>query len=295
MSGERPLRLGVVGLGRMGLRHLKTVQRSQEFTLACLMDRDAGVRSRVAGLGVPIVDDLASFIAAVDVAIIASSSSTHHAIAVPLLAAGIHCLVEKPLALSLADIEVMQAAAVGAGVVLAVGHSERFNPVIWQAQHCLLQAPVSRIATRRGGRESAAIQHDLDLVQDLLVHDLDWLMNALGQLPQSVRVQHCSAQAGQLNEVRCVLGFSGGKEADLQVSRIAEGCERRIELHAPDERQEFDLALTFREGEPDPLARQLSAFHDAIHGRQSRIARADDARQVMTVIEQVRAQCYQAA
>lgn len=295
MQVAAPLRLGLVGLGRMGRRHLKAVQGAAGFTLAALMDSCPVARDGMRSLGVPVVARIADLVGLVDVVIIASTSSAHHENALPLLAAGIHCLVEKPLAVSLDEIEAMQAMAARTGAVLAVGHSERFNPVVMQVQRYLAQSSACRVSARRWSQAAAASQLDLDVVQDLLVHDLDWLMSTLGHPPRLIRVSRCIVGDGQLTEVRCTMGFGEEIEVDLQVSRIAAGCERRIELHDAGHSRAFDLTLTFREGETDPLGHQLASFHDAIHGRQSRIARAEDAWVVMAAVEQVRAWCYQAA
>lgn len=225
----------------------------------------------------------------IDAAIVATPSEQHLASSLPLLNAGIHCLIEKPLALTVADSTRLITAAAMHQARLAVGHSERFNPAIQRARDFLSgnvrAIEVFRMATPGAGAEA-------DVVHDLMVHDLDWLICALSRLPDSVRILDACHAGGSLSRVSCELTFANGLTVQVTSSRIEGKRRRELVLHLNSgETRHINLDSESFQAGKDPLTLQAHAFLDLLRGRTSAIATGVEILQVMTLSEQIRADC----
>jgi predicted dehydrogenase len=281
-SVGRALRLAIVGFGKMGRLHLNAWRRLEEVSIAALVDIDPAK----ADSALPFHTTCDRLIGEIDAAIIATPTAWHYDCALPLLEAGIHCLVEKPVATELAQVRELTETAAGSRALLAIGHSERFNEGIRGAQAALskdaTRIHVLRMLPARGG-----VERNIDVVQDLMVHDLDWIICTLGKMPDRIRALDASRINGRLEAITCELGFADGPTALLQASRVAETRQRMVILDSGAERQSFDLDVT-RRADPDPLTCQAHEFVAAIRGEPTRIASAEEAFRVMSVVEQIR-------
>lgn len=180
-----PLRGAVLGLGMIGRHHARLLQASPRVTFAGAVDpagdpygvlRDPAVR----------YPSIAALLSAtpVDFAVVAVPTEEHLATVRELCAAGIHVLVEKPLAATAADAEAVIAAVEGAGLHGAVGHVERCNPALLELRRRLNAGEIGRpflIATERIGPFPDRVR-DVGVVKDLATHDLD-LVRWLGGAP----------------------------------------------------------------------------------------------------------------
>ena len=283
------LRLAVVGLGRMGQLHLRTLQRLPGVSVVALIDVDHHKTDFASLHGIPFLTSCKELIGRVDAAVIATPAHEHLVSTLPLLEAGIHCLVEKPLATSMPDLDKLGAAAVRRGVLLAVGHSERFNAGVLEAKAAIDQDTRSIHVLRK---HLALTRHeiDIDVVHDLMVHDLDWIVDAVGELPIDLQVIEAHQIEGRLEAASCKLFFSNGLEVVLEVNRAASARQRAIVLNNGKSRLIISLDQP-RGPEPDALTKQAEAFIGAVRGAQAPIATWGEARNVMELVIRIRHEC----
>lgn len=162
------MRVGIVGLGKMGQNHLRELQKDGEFSVAALYDL-----KKNAEFNEPFFDDLGEFLAQnLDIIIIASPTSSHLALARSILPRVKTTLIEKPLAMNLNEMnEILNLAKTHKNAV-AVGFSERFNPAILALKKALKNKKIISINARRYSPFPARIS-DVGILQDLSIHDID--------------------------------------------------------------------------------------------------------------------------
>ena len=133
MDGER-LRVGVIGVGYLGRHHARILSQLDGVRLVGIADTNQPRAQEIAaGAGTAAVRDPSELLGAVDAVTIAVPTEAHHAVARPFLERGVSVLVEKPMARTLDEADDLIAAAASTGAVLAVGHTERFNPAVTAA------------------------------------------------------------------------------------------------------------------------------------------------------------------
>jgi predicted dehydrogenase len=170
----RPLRIGVVGVGVMGSNHARVLSGLSGVTLIGVADPNAEQADFVARtLGcaaVATVDELLDL--KPDAVSIAAPTELHHQVALQCIARGVHVLVEKPIASTVAEGQEIVAAARRAGVTLMVGHVERFNPAVETIKQALRGESILSIGITRVGPFPPRMS-SVGVVIDLAVHDID--------------------------------------------------------------------------------------------------------------------------
>lgn len=230
MSG--PLRVAVIGAGRMGANHLRIYDQLKNAELVGVVDADPE-RARTAATqwGCTAFSGIEDVVGKVDAVSVCAPSSLHGAIGTYLLDNHIHCLVEKPLAATAAECEAMIAAAERNGAVLMVGHVERFNPAILQLSALLGgRNQVHAVESRRMSWASQRIT-DVDVVLDLMVHDIDIVLSLTDGKPVRVAANgvRTSGAEGQ-DYVNAQIAFADGAIANLTASRITQTKVRDLFL-----------------------------------------------------------------
>jgi UDP-N-acetylglucosamine 3-dehydrogenase len=169
-----PLRVGVVGVGVMGSNHARVFADLAGLTLVGVADPDHTARDKVAGLlGCAAFSDVHELLAAgVDAVTIAAPTHVHKELALDCIKRGVHVLVEKPIAPSVAEGRAIIAAARHAGLSLMVGHVERFNPTVEAIKDALRDEDILSIAITRVGPFPPRMSN-VGVVIDLAVHDID--------------------------------------------------------------------------------------------------------------------------
>ncbi|MFV3367646.1 Gfo/Idh/MocA family protein [Pseudomonas sp. NY15435] len=287
-----PLRVAVVGLGKMGRLHCSAWQRIPDVRLTTLVECDARQAAWATTLGLPCLDSAQALVGKVDVAVIATPSDRHVDSALPLLEAGIHCLVEKPLALTFSECRQLVEAGRRCGALLAVGHSERFNPALHLARSALSGHVPCVEVIRAAPAAQGSQRSDSDVVQDLMIHDIDWLLDTLGTPDDDVRVLEWRRQEGQLSHVRCQLTFADGRRVNLTACRESTNRQRHVRLYEGDvANRVIDLDVRYASHEPDALTRQAQAFLMALRGEPSPIALGNQALQAVLLGERIRNGC----
>jgi predicted dehydrogenase len=174
IEAARPLRIGVIGAGVMGSNHARVLAGLSGATLAGVCDPDperAGFVARTLGCpAVAAVDELLDL--KPDAVSIAAPTELHHRIALQCIARGVHVLVEKPIASTVAEAQEIVAAARRAGVTLMVGHVERFNPAVEAIKQAVRGESILSIGITRVGPFPPRMSN-VGVVIDLAVHDID--------------------------------------------------------------------------------------------------------------------------
>jgi predicted dehydrogenase len=174
MNRDRQLRVGVVGIGVMGSNHARVLAEFPGVKLAVVADPDQAQTDFVGhALGCPTVRDVHELLdCGVDAVSIAAPTHLHREIALTCIKRGVHVMVEKPIASSVEEGRDIIAAARTAGVVLMVGHVERFNPAVQAIKDALRGEDILSIAITRVGPFPPRMSN-VGVVIDLAVHDID--------------------------------------------------------------------------------------------------------------------------
>lgn len=273
-----PIRMGVIGVGRMGRHHARVCSEMPGVTLVGVSDQDDERRSSVAAR-----HDCAAFAtpeelhaAGVDAVVIAVPTIHHLAVAEPLLRDGVACLIEKPLAQSVDEARRLADLAAETGSALQVGHTERFNPAV-RALTKLREEAGFTITPRfiEVHRVSPMTFRSLDIsvVFDMMIHDLDVvLMLVGGSEPTDVQAAGVPVITEHADVCNARLRFetpNGVCVANITASRLAMKSERKIRIIAEDAYVSIDYAkkagVVIRKTANEP---QLNAVRDALRNGQ---------------------------
>lgn len=307
----RPIAAGVVGVGRLGAAHSRLLDRSPAFQLVGVHDRNGGRAEAVAGsLAVPAFAEVGELYARAEAVVIAVPTAAHHAQAVAAIRAGCHALIEKPLASSLGEADDIVRLAEARGLVLGVGHVERFNGLL-RAAEPYVDRPRFIESLRTAPFQPRGA--DVNVVLDLMIHDID-LVLALTSAPlREVRAAGVSVISSSIDLANARLSLADGTVANLTASRVASRKVRRLRLFQRSGYFSLDLAaergrhdrrrdppragaggvedLLERidlQGVPgEPLARELDAFASAIAGRPHRLVSGREGREALEVATRI--------
>lgn len=278
-----PLRAAVIGTGYLGRFHAQKYAALPGVELACVVDTDAD-RAQAMGqeLGVDHATDFHQILDRIDVASVVVPTSGHHAIALPLLEAGIHVLVEKPITTTVQQAADLIAAAAGCGVVLQVGHLERFNPAV-QVLVREVDRPLFVEAHRLSKFSGRAT--DVDVVLDLMIHDLDILLSLVKSPVREVRATGVPVMTPNVDLANARLSFANGCTANLTASRmsfkdmrkfrvfhpggyVAADCagKENLVFRKPAGLGELPVPETLRHGQVDNLLEEIKAFLATVRG-----------------------------
>ena len=233
--------MALIGAGTMGRYHARVVGESPRADLAVVIDADLRRAQDVAGsVGARAETDW-SAATGCDVAIVASPTETHTEIALELLSRGLSVLVEKPLAPELDDAKRLVDAGHAAAGALMCGFVERFNPAFVTAAQLLVQNPIHIVVIRHS---PAAPRIRTSVVQDLLIHDVDLVLQLAGH---GDRVEEVSGQLsdpqqrGVMDVADCVLRFRSGLIATLSASRSSHRKLRDLQVNDGEQLIDIDL------------------------------------------------------
>jgi UDP-N-acetylglucosamine 3-dehydrogenase len=231
VSAAAPLRVALIGAGRMGGHHARVLGSVAGAHLVGVHDTHSERAVALAAQhGCPVLGGLDEVAATCDAAIVATSSLSHRTVGRALLDAGVACLIEKPLATTEADCLELIATAARRGVVLAVGHVERFNPATVALLGAIQGWQVRAIETRRLNPAGGRII-DTGVVSDLMVHDLEIVLRVMGRPPIDVVAAGITydPDAGA-DHAMAVLSFDGSALASCAASRITAHRARELTL-----------------------------------------------------------------
>lgn len=224
----KPLRIAVIGVGHLGRIHARLISGLQAFSLAGVVDPVEQNRLPVASEYRTTAHASHEEVAArIDAAVIATPTRYHHRVALDLLRRGVHVLVEKPLAASVAEAEELVQAARQHGALLQVGHVERFNPA-WSLALPHLREPKYIEAVRRGSFSFRST--DIGVVLDLMIHDLDLVLSLVRSEVRHVEALGISIFGRHEDAANARLTFENGCVATLSVSRASPSAARVMQV-----------------------------------------------------------------
>ncbi|HKN00864.1 MAG TPA: Gfo/Idh/MocA family oxidoreductase [Candidatus Binataceae bacterium] len=303
------LRAGVIGAGRLGTLHARKYAAIDGIHLAYVVDIDRERAQKLAQeTGATAMGDYRDLAGKVDLVTVASPSLTHHQVAAAMLTAGIDVLLEKPMAASLAEARELAGLAAKHGRVFQIGHLERFNPAIVRLRsivsgprfvECVRLAPF----TERGT--------DVDVILDLMVHDLDVILSLAPSNVASVEAVGVAVLTDSIDVANARIRFKSGLIANISTSRVAPRRERKIRFFQPDAYISVDYEARrvqiYRKsppppgakfpmisaeqldlGEGDPLADEVRSFVEAVGTRGTPAVTAEDGLRVMELSERIR-------
>jgi predicted dehydrogenase len=280
------LRIAVVGVGHLGQHHARLLAAMEDVELVGVVDTRPGRAAEIAAtFGGQAFTDIADVIDRVDAVSIAVPTESHVEVGLPFLDRGVAVLVEKPMASSVADADRLIDAARRRGVLLAAGHTERFNPAFVAALP-LVSNPRFVEVHRLGTFPDRSL--DIDVIFDLMIHDLDLLLAAVGSEVISVEAVGVQVLTPRTDIANARLRFASGCIANLTASRISRDRIRKARFFQHDSYVSIDFAaqevevyrLDRGEGRPaiqggklnvaneEPLRRELTDFVEAVRTKR---------------------------
>ena len=230
---DKPLRVGLIGLGRMGQNHLRILSMLKGVELAFVADADAALAARIgASQAVPGVSQLDTLLDSAEAVVICTPTVTH-ADYIRMVASKVrNIFVEKPLADTLEEANRVARFGVDQGLNVQVGFIERFNPAVQSLKQVLDKSErVISIDFTRTNKLSTRIT-DVDVVTDLMIHDIDLALHLNG--PARSVAAHGFAHGKMIDFASALITHDNGRFSRIQASRITEKKMRLIEATCVD-------------------------------------------------------------
>ncbi len=306
MSG-RPVRVAVVGAGDFGRNHARVYRRLEAVELVAIVDSNSErARSVASEFGTSVFPDLGALTGCVDAATVAVPTSEHARVGCRLMELGIDVLVEKPIAASLSEADLLLAAARRHGRILQVGHLERYNPA-FIAVLPIIKEPLYFEVHRLGVFSPRSL--DIDVVYDVMIHDLDILLALTDSPVSSIHALGIPVITDKVDIAHARLEFESGAVANLTASRVSTERVRKLRFFQHHEYISLDYArqdaLRIRVRQPvpqpqfdferipthqeEPLAAELRAFVEAVRERKVPLVDGRAGRRALELADKVMA------
>jgi len=226
------LRAAVIGVGHMGRHHARIYGELPDVELVAIVDADLDrAREMAEKHGGQAYASVSDVLDKIDVASVAVPTVCHHTVARPLIDAHIDVLIEKPIAQDTATARMMVKWARDAGCVIAVGHSERFNPVVLAMKR--MNVVPKFIETHRISPFTFR-SADIGVVHDMMIHDIDIVLHLVKDRDYEVHASGFPVLGPHEDIANARVHFSNGCVANLTASRLALKTERKIRIFEPD-------------------------------------------------------------
>ena len=280
------IRVAVVGCGEFGRIHARVYREIERATLAGVFDADASRATKFAKeFNTRVFPSLEALRGEVDAASVAVPTVAHSDVGCRLMEQGIDVLVEKPMAADLAEADALVDAAHRNSRILQIGHVERFNPAVLAVEP-ILNRPLFFEVHRLGVFTPRSL--DVDVIYDLMIHDLDILLALVGEPVTEVKAVGIPVLTDKVDIAHARLEFAGGAVANVTASRVSTERVRKVRFFQQHEYISLDYARrdamrvrVNRPGpEPDfgfekldapavePLRAELEAFLDSVRTRK---------------------------
>ncbi len=296
--------MAVVGVGSFGRHHARVInQLKDQVELVAVVDSDADRRDQIAGeYGCAAVPDLRGLSGKIDAAVVATPTRLHAEMTAELLEAGIDVLVEKPIANVASEGERLTELALRHGRILQVGHLERFNPAVVALEQALT-VPLFFEVHRLSVFSPRSL--DIDVVLDLMIHDLDIVLSFARQMPSEVHAAGISVLSSKVDIANVRLVFPSGCIANLTASRVSTEQVRKLRLFQPGEYISLDykrqdasrlavskstLQIGFEALQvtaAEPLAEELRSFFECVRTRAQPRVGGPEATNALQVAEAI--------
>jgi predicted dehydrogenase len=235
----RKVRTAVIGVGYLGRFHAQKYAALADADLIAVVDPSEENRARVAAeVGTRAVADYRELLGEVDAVSIATPTPAHHSIAKDCLERGVHVLVEKPITQTLDEARDLVDTAARKGVVLQVGHLERFNSAILALQGTLGTPRFVESHRLAPFRERGT---DVNVVLDLMIHDIDLIQSLVGSPIASIDAVGRSVFSAGLDIANARIRYANGCVANTTASRVSLKMERKLRIFQDDAYISIDL------------------------------------------------------
>lgn len=276
-------RVALIGAGQFGANHARVIQQSEHATLAAIVDVDRARAEALAAQhgGCPVYTDAREIAGVADAAIVAVPTSAHAGVGCALIEAGLDVLIEKPMAADVISADRLIAAAAARSRILQIGHLERFNPAVL-ALEAAATLPLFFEIHRMNLFSPRSL--DVDVVLDLMIHDLDIVLALVPNELEDIRAAGVSILSSKVDIANVRLQFAGGCVANLTASRVSTERVRKLRLFQPHQYISLDYskqeAVSFTVGgdrqisfarlesmKDEPLRLQFEAFLECVRTR----------------------------
>lgn len=231
MADNTSLKFGVIGAGKIGTFHTRTLASMQGVTLVGVCDPDLMRAQKLAWqYNATPYSKMEELVSQVDAVIVAAPTHLHHKIGMYCLQHGVHTLVEKPIAVTLEEARDLICAAKQYDRILQVGHVERFNPAVVEAVK-YIDNPIFLTMNRLGPYD--ARMSNIGVVLDLMIHDLDLLLTLVDSEVVSVDATGLSVFSKHEDIANVRIRFANGTLADLTASRASFERARFMHVFQP--------------------------------------------------------------
>jgi predicted dehydrogenase len=240
-AGEtRNIRVAVVGTGEFGRNHARVYREVQGAELVGVYDQDSGRTAQIAAefqtRALASFEDLRGLADAVSVAV---PTVEHAAVGCRLMEMGLDVLVEKPMATNLSEADALLESAKRFRRILQVGHVERFNPAVLAVEP-ILNHPLFFEVHRLGVFTARSL--DVDVIYDLMIHDLDILLTLVGEDVTEVKAVGIPVLTNKVDIAHARLEFAGGAVANVTASRVSTERVRKVRFFQQHEYISLDYA-----------------------------------------------------
>ena len=227
----KPVKVGVIGIGNMGWNHARVLSLLRDAELVGVADPDSA-RGALAKeqFGCEWFENYNALISEVEAVCIAVPTLLHHPVGMACLQAGVHVLIEKPIAASEQEARELIAAAEQADRLLQVGHIERFNPAFRELLNVVANEEVVVLEGRRHSPH-ADRANDVSVVLDLMIHDIDLVLELAGAPVVGFAAAGGRSGDGPIDYVTATLNFANGVAASLTASKMSHRKVRCLSAH----------------------------------------------------------------
>jgi predicted dehydrogenase len=298
-----PLRIAVVGAGHMGRIHLQKLMTLKEIQTVGVADTDKALAAEISGkYGIPFFTDYREILDGLNGVVIASPTETHFEIATVFLENDTHVFLEKPIASTAKQAKELVKLANQRNLILQVGHLERFNPA-YRSVLSHIKNPLF-IETRRTSSFTGR-STDIDVVLDLMIHDIDLVLSISNKEAKDIRSQGVALVADKFDMVNATVEFTNGCTANLFASRISTKKERSLSIFEKDRHIFVDLltgkstcniknedgvieTLEYASENMDSVMDELSEFICAIKGEKIPCVRGEDGLKALLLANRIK-------
>jgi predicted dehydrogenase len=299
------LKVGVIGVGHLGEYHVQKYKAISNVDLVGVVDADLDRADEIAGrYDVRAYGNHEEILDKVDAVSLAVPTEMHFEVAKDVLSKGIHLLIEKPITYEIEPADIMVTIAREKDLVFQVGLVERFNPAVVMMES-LLNRPVFLESHRMNEFTTRGI--DVDVVLDLMIHDLDIILHNVQSEIREVHAVGMSVITGKTDVANAKIVFEDGTVANLTASRVSSQTLRKIRVFQPDaylsvnclkreisvirldvevkDLNDFPRLTPEKTKFPgrDPLADEISSFVDAVANRSKPVVSGADGRRALEV------------
>ena len=299
------VRIGVIGVGHLGQHHARLLASMDGVELVGICDINRPRADEIAArFGAPAFGDSRELLGRVEAVTVAVPTVAHLDVALPFLQSGVATLIEKPIASSVADADRLVEAAERGGAMLATGHTERFNPAVAAALPIISEPRFIEIH-RLGTFPERSL--DIDVIFDLMIHDLDLLLRVVGCEVTGVEAVGVNVLTPKADIANARLRFASGCIANVTASRISRERVRKARFFQNDAyvsidyaAQELEVFRLVKNGprpiihggkvevaNEEPLRRELADFVEAVRSGRAPEVTGQDGRLALELATRV--------